>query len=65
MSLKEARAIYEQLLEAGDLFDLYPGLSGVWKEDKNNFKRQYDLNREFLSEEFNINSEDEYSEYWD
>ena len=36
------------MLNSGDLFEVYPGLSGDWKLDKDKFIEQYNLNQEFI-----------------
>ena len=46
--------LYKELLRTGDLFDMYQGLTGNWKEDKESFiKQQTDLeNITIVDEEF-------------
>ena len=52
---------YEFLLESGDLLELYPGLSGIWKDDKDKFTKLYNLNIEAIKE-LEINFEEEYED---
>lgn len=39
-----AKKQYNTLLESGDLFELYPGLTGEWEKDKKIFVDYYELN---------------------
>ena len=48
MSKQEAKLIYDTMLENGDLFELFQGLTGDWLKDKKNFLKQYEQNQEFI-----------------
>lgn len=44
----ESRAEYNNLLDAGELLEMYPELSGVWQEDKNRFLEIWEQNAEAI-----------------
>ena len=48
MSAKEMKALYESLLESGDLYMLLPDATGEWKTDKKQFSNEYKQNRDSL-----------------
>ena len=48
MSVKEARLIYDSLLEEGKLDTFLPGASGDWEVDKEKFLEMHTLNEEIL-----------------
>ena len=49
-----AKKLYDELLRTGDLFDMFEGMIGEWKEDKKSFiKKQKDL--ENVVKSFDIN----------
>lgn len=49
-----AKKLYDELLRTGDLFEMFEGLVGDWKEDKKSFiKQQKDL--ENVVKSFDIN----------
>jgi hypothetical protein len=67
MSKQEIKNLYNTMLNSGDLFEVYPGLSGDWKLDKDKFIEQYNLNQEFIldddfSDLFLSKEEDDYLE---
>lgn len=43
----KARALYDDLLSTGDLFEMYEDMTGNWKEDKNKFIYQQKSLEEF------------------
>lgn len=55
----KARSEYNILLDLGELEELYPNLTGVWKQDKEIFTCIWEQNQEILKS-ININSFDEY-----
>jgi hypothetical protein len=57
MSMKEMKALYESLLESGDLEWLLPSATGEWKLDKKGFEREYNKNSDFLRNDDDINDE--------
>ena len=57
MSMKEMKALYESLLESGDLGWLLPSATGEWKLDKKGFEREYNKNSDFLRNDDDINDE--------
>jgi hypothetical protein len=46
MSKKQMKAVYDSLIASGDLLELYPELTGTWKLDQEDFKLQYEFNKE-------------------
>ena len=60
MSSKQLKAIYESLIKSGDLMDLYPELTGTWKLDKDEFKQQYEFNKDSLPGDFEYDGGYEY-----
>jgi hypothetical protein len=59
MGAKEMRAIYEDLYSSGDLLDMFPTLTGNWKEDKKDFKELYNQVNNSFGTDFNIYFGDE------
>lgn len=59
MSAKEAKSIYMSLLETGDLWELFPSLTGDWLVDRVEFVSQYNANEAMLglSDDFDFNDE--------
>ena len=51
MSDREVKSLYNTMLLSGDLFEVYHGLSGDWKLDKEKFKEQYTLNQDIISDD--------------
>lgn len=49
MSLKEARSMYQKMLEDGELEMLLPHSTGEWKTDKRHFMEMYELHNSFIS----------------
>lgn len=62
MSVREAKSIYESLLESGDLFDFYPNLTGDWSVDQKVFISQYSSTQRLL-EDIDEDSDDDF-EAW-
>lgn len=61
MGKKEARKIYEQLLESGDLPSDF---SGEWAKDRSRFIGQYEKDEEILTEKLDFFELDEdYEDY--
>lgn len=61
MSLSEIKLMYESLLESGDLFSLFPNMTGDWVKDQKDFTTQYDFNLDILNDaDFTI---DDYEDY--
>jgi len=61
MSLSEIKLMYESLLESGDLFSLFPNMSGDWAKDQKDFTTQYDFNLDILNDaDFTL---DDYEDY--
>jgi hypothetical protein len=52
MSINEIKAIYESLLESGDLFILFHNMKGDWDSDKSRFKGLYEQNKKFIEDDF-------------
>ena len=52
MSINEIKAIYESLLENGDLFVLFSNMTGSWDSDKTKFKILYDQNQKKIDNDF-------------
>mgnify|MGYP006440956161 CR=1 FL=1 len=48
MSLRQAKKSYDSLLKSGDLLEMFPNLTGSWKEDKEEFIEMYNLNNDIL-----------------
>lgn len=63
MPLKEAESMYRAMLESGELFDLFPDLTGIWKEDKYKFIQGYNFNISIINEDDDIFDEDFDNEY--
>lgn len=57
MSMKEMKALYESLLDSGDLEWLLPNATGDWKLDKKLFEKEYKQNSDFLRSDGNINDD--------
>jgi len=53
------KAIYEDLSSSGDLLDMFPTLTGNWKEDKRDFKELYNQVSNSFGTDFNIYFGDE------
>lgn len=53
-----AQKQYNTLLESGDLFEIYPGMTGAWDKDKKIFIEYYELNM-IAIKDIDINYEDE------
>jgi hypothetical protein len=50
MSLEtRAKAEYELLFETGELLDIFPNYTGVWKKDKKDFITYFELNEAILN----------------
>jgi hypothetical protein len=62
MSINEIKAIYESLLDSGDLFTLFSNMKGEWELDKSRFKKLYDQNQKFIDEDF-IDLDDSFDLY--
>lgn len=60
MSKKQMKMVYQSLLESGDLLDMYPDLTGNWKEDEKDFRIQYEFNNENLLGDFEISLDGEF-----
>jgi hypothetical protein len=50
MSKKEIKNLYETLSMSGDLSEMFPGMTGEWKIDKDEFSKQYKINNEYLND---------------
>jgi len=55
-----AKKEYNVLLENGELLELYPELSGSWKEDKELFTPIWETNKEAIK---NIDEDFDFEEY--
>lgn len=53
MSAKEIKALYQSLLESGDLNMIMPNATGDWSVDKKVFEKEYTNNSKFLDEDYN------------
>lgn len=62
MSVKEAKAIYESLLDNGELGLMFPEASGDWKLDKEKFIEAYNKNLEMLYSDLEAFEDDDYYE---
>ena len=62
MSQKEARQIYQGLLDEGSLLDMFPDSTGDWKKDKSRFMDLYNKNMEAISGDLLDLDEDTYFE---
>lgn len=63
MSVREAKAIYESLLENGELHIMFPKATGEWETDKEKFIEAYNKNMEAISSGYDIyEDEDDYYE---
>lgn len=51
MSAEEAKSMYEALKESGELFNLFPSMTGDWKKDENSFRRQHNINEHYLDDD--------------
>lgn len=61
MSISEIKLMYESLLDSGDLFSLFPNMTGNWDTDKKDFTAQYDFNNNILSDsDFTIDDFEDY-----
>lgn len=59
MSDSEIQNIYNSLRDSGDLKELYPNLTGIWKEDKKAFSLLYRENEECIEDIIEISDNDE------
>ena len=50
MSKREVKNLYESLLLSGELCDMFPGMTGEWKKDKEEFSREYEINNNILND---------------
>ena len=57
MSQHEMKAIYQSLLDSGDLMKMFPDLTGVWEQDKTQFSQQYDMGEQMIEDDFDLNEE--------
>jgi len=48
MKVKEQ---YDDLLNSGDLLEMFPHLSGIWTKDKLEFIKIYEQNQEIIKNE--------------
>lgn len=66
MSKKEIKNLYETLSQSGDLIEMFPGMTGDWKIDKDEFSKQYKINNEYLND-FDLEEDDNlaYSDHLD
>lgn len=51
MSQNEIKNIYDSFLESGDLFEMFPNLTGEWTADKKEFSKQYEITEHLLDDE--------------
>lgn len=51
MSTNEIRAVYDALLDSGDLEEMFPNLTGNWEKDKKEFSEQYEITEHLLEED--------------
>lgn len=56
-----AQKQYNDMLESGDLLEIYPGLVGNWQDDKDTFIEYYELNLKAINE-IDVNFEEEYGQ---
>lgn len=47
---KEINAIYETLKENGDLFNIFPDMTGEWEKDRKRFTKEYGRNEIMLGD---------------
>lgn len=57
MSKREIKNLYESLLVSGELLDMFPGMTGEWKTDKDEFSKEYDINNKYLND-FDFDEDD-------
>jgi hypothetical protein len=50
MSLSDAKAIYQSLLDSDDLLEMFPSLTGDWEADKHEFQRLHSANEQLLDD---------------
>lgn len=50
---------YDVLLDSGELMEMYPGLSGLWKKDRDKFTRIWEQNIEAIRKiDVNFNADE-------
>lgn len=57
MSQHEMKAIYQSLLDSGDLMVMFPDLSGEWEQDEAQFSQLYDMNEQVIEDDFDLNED--------
>lgn len=60
MSQKEAKLLYEEFLNSGELFDLFPSLKGDWKEDKKKFITLYTNMQAGLEDDIDLDDQEDF-----
>lgn len=67
MSKKEIKLMYETISQSGDLLDMFPGMTGNWKFDKDDFTKYYEINTQLLNNAdcFDDGEDDVYTEQFD
>lgn len=63
--MDNVRALYDSLLDSGELSSMFPQSKGVWEKDKKFFNIYYEENNKILSDIEDIDDEDEdfYTDY--
>ena len=49
---------YNKLLSSGELFELFPELSGDWEKDRGRFERDWEMNQEIFNMDVVIDLDD-------
>ena len=49
---------YNKLLSSGELFELFPELSGDWEKDRSRFERDWEMNQEIFNMDVVIDLDD-------
>lgn len=60
-----AKEEYNKLLGSGELFELFPDLSGIWEEDRRVFQKNWEDNQDILNMDvvIDLDDVDEFDEY--
>lgn len=61
MSIKASKKAYDKLVKSGDLFEMFPTMKGVWKEDKEDFLMMYNQNLDLNLDLYDLDVEDNFS----
>lgn len=63
MSVNDIRAMYDALVDSGDLNEMFPNLTGVWEKDQKEFSRAYETTEHLLEDDDDDLFEDLNDEY--